>query len=327
MSNEKANTKTLGMVPKDTKFRWNMNIKRQEYEDFYNIKYFNLFMAEWRIKADEETLPTRARYYRLRQFYTKGTVAVWNIKHTNSLGVAPYDVSDYDRYDFPIAGTLVNVHEISTEIIPAHKRSINDPKGFVIGYVQLNHRSVADVVKRYAKRLAEIDLVINTNLQVNKLPFIIETTDTDAARRKDIVQRILNNEVAVFANVSDVNAIKAISTAAPYIIDRLTQFKQSVENELKTYLGINNHASDVKRTYINAAETNSNDNEISGGADAFQQSLDRFSSEIKKYLGKTITFEKQESQEDIDPFAEDTTVKAKQYADEHKEDAQDGSVK
>ena len=76
MSNQKANTKTLGMVPKDTKFRWNMNIKRQEYEDFYNIKYFNLFMAEWRIKADEEILPTRARYYRLRQFYTKGTVAV-----------------------------------------------------------------------------------------------------------------------------------------------------------------------------------------------------------------------------------------------------------
>lgn len=76
MSKEKANTKTLGMVPKDTKFRWNRNIKRQEYEDFYNIKYFNLFMAEWRIKADEETLPTRARYYRLRQFYTKGTVAV-----------------------------------------------------------------------------------------------------------------------------------------------------------------------------------------------------------------------------------------------------------
>ena len=76
MSNEKANTKTLGMVPKDTKFRWNRNIKRQEYEDFYNIKYFNLFMAEWRIKADEETLPTRARYYRMRQLFTKGTVAV-----------------------------------------------------------------------------------------------------------------------------------------------------------------------------------------------------------------------------------------------------------
>ena len=76
MSNQKANTKTLGMVPKDTKFRWNRNIKRQEYEDFYNIKYFNLFMAEWRIKADEETLPTRARYYRLRQLFTKGTVAV-----------------------------------------------------------------------------------------------------------------------------------------------------------------------------------------------------------------------------------------------------------
>lgn len=76
MSKEKANTKTLGMVPKDTKFRWNRNIKRQEYEDFYNIKYFNLFMAEWRIKADEETLPTRARYYRMRQLFTKGTVAV-----------------------------------------------------------------------------------------------------------------------------------------------------------------------------------------------------------------------------------------------------------
>lgn len=163
-------------------------------------------------------------------------------------------------------------------------------------------------------------MVINTNLQVNKLPFLIETTDTDAARRKDIVQRILNNEVAVFVGVSDINAIKAISTAAPYIIDRLTQFKQSVENELKTYLGINNHACDVKRTYINAAETNSNNNEISGGADAFQQSLDRFSSEIKKYLGKSVSFEKQERQDDTNPFAEDTTIKAKQYADEHKEE-------
>ena len=47
---------------------------RENWEQVF--KYFNLFMAEWRIKADEETLPTRARYYRLRQLFTKGTVAV-----------------------------------------------------------------------------------------------------------------------------------------------------------------------------------------------------------------------------------------------------------
>lgn len=295
-----SNRKTLGMVPKDYKFRWDMNVKRSQYEDFYNQKYFNLFMAKWSIKGD--ALTTRSKYYLMKQMYTRGSVALWNIKNTDMLGVAPYAASTFDMYDFPISGSLINERNVSTAIIPSGELPINSKDGFVVGYIQPNHRNIAATVQLYAKRLAEIDMIINTNAETHKLPFIIATNDADSARLKDLVQRILNNEVAVFANVSDVNAIKAIATGTNYIIDRLVQFKQATENELKTYLGIDNHGADVKSTYINNSQTNANNSEIQGSGDSFQLCLDDLAKDVKEFLNKEISFMPNQV------FSEDTVI-------------------
>lgn len=298
-----SKTKTLGMIPKDTNIRWNMTLKRNDYEDFYNIKYFNMFMSMFEVNCD--ALDNRGKYYLMKRLYTDGTVAVWNIKNTDMLGVAQYAASDFDMYDFPIAGTLVNKRGVSEKIIPVGILPINAPEGFVVGYIMPNHRSIASTVQLYARRLAEIDMVINTNLEVHKLPYIIATNDNDAKRLKDMVQRILNNEVAVFANVADVDAIRAISTAAPYVIDKLTQFKQSVENELKTYLGVQNHNTDTKSTYINADETNANNQEISSGSDAMTDMLVNLTDDVKKYLSKSLTFTKRDIEVQEDAYAND----------------------
>ena len=77
--------------------------------------------------------------------------------------------------------------------------------------------------------MATVDMVINTNLQVHKLPFLVAVNPENTERAKDILNRVLNNEVAVFTDVEDVNLVQSIATNTPFIIDKLYNYKAELE--------------------------------------------------------------------------------------------------
>lgn len=134
-------------------------------------------------------------------------------------------------------------------------------------------------------------MVISTNLQLHKMPFLIPVDGEEADKVKDIVDRILDNELCLFAEGVDPNMFKAVVTGAPYILDKLHEYKVGLENELKTYLGVDNQGAVEKREQLNLDETNANNEEINDNAQNFLDCLNEWCDSVREVLGKEMAVE------------------------------------
>ena len=192
-------------------------------------------------------------------------------------------------YGAPSTVHLVNERGVSDLLIPSTEQVVG--KDVAIGWYQRNHQSVQRFVRIYAQQLADVQMVINTNLSLHKMPFVIITDDEDTAKRiKDCIRRILNNELAVYLNAADKNALSSLNTITPYIIDKLYQYKVDLENELKTYLGLDNNGGYEKKERMLVDEVNSQRATIDDSADNFTDELNDFAVNIKDLTGLEISF-------------------------------------
>ena len=242
-------------------------------------KYFNLFMnsMEW------EGLDDEVEDYIMKKFWSQGTVSAFEIKNADMLGFAPYAVSSYTMYDAPSTVNLIN--ERNVPYVPSGQMTVN--QDVVIGYFQRNHKSVASIVDYYIDRLVQVEMVINTNLQVSKVPYLIGINPEDKQAAENIINDILNNEVVVFANLESLNQVKTLANGSSYIIDKLYDYKQKLESELLNYLGVDNSA--FTYTNVRVDQVNSNNEVINQASNGFERELDKFCKRIQEVLGYTIS--------------------------------------
>lgn len=189
-------------------------------------------------------------------------------------------------YDLPETVVLTNVH--GSPLIPSKVMTVD--KDVVLGYIQRNKKPLSMIVEWYIERIAQVEMVINTNLQLHKLPFLIPVEE-DKAKIEDAVDRILNNELVLFVEGVEPNLFKAVATEAPYIIDKLHEYKVGLENELKTYLGVDNQGAVEKREQLQLDEVNAGNDEINDYANNFLDCLNEFCDGIQETLGITISVE------------------------------------
>lgn len=252
-------------------------------------KYYNLFCSSHLIEGD---ISDELKRYMYRRFWADGTVCLFNIKHTNLVGGCQYAVAAYDMYSEPAAVDPVYINPDTKQAIPLVPQTtqvVN--KDVVIGWYQRNHRPVYELVHSYCSQLADIEMVINTNLNMHKLPYLFNASNPDMANRlASLLQRILNNEVAIGVSTSDINDIQVLTPNIPYIIDKLYTYKCNLENELKTAMGLNNSGVFQKASHTLEAEVESTQKDINDYQDNVDDELTEFSKRIKKVLGKDITF-------------------------------------
>lgn len=119
-----------------------------------------------------------------------------------------------------------------------------------------------DYIQMYAKRLTDVERTIDVNLASQKTPYLIACDDKDILTLKNIYKKIDEGEPAIFADKNlNLSSINVYPTVAPYVIDKLTDFKNAIMNETLTFLGINNANTD-KRERLNADEVNANNEHI-----------------------------------------------------------------
>lgn len=227
----------------------------------------------------------------MRKFWSNGTVACRPIDNTDLLAFAPYAVATYNLYDYPETITLVNSRGVSPLIIPSTTQVVN--KDVVIGWCMPAKKSIVSIVNHYIDRITQVELIINVNMQLQKMPFLVATSEEDADRLKDVVRRILNNEVIVFTGLEDLSRIQALATQTPYIIDKLQAYQQSLERELMTILGLDNIGASAAlgQTHINSDQTNANNDEINSYGDAIDMEIKTFVNLINKTFGRNIKVE------------------------------------
>ena len=252
-------------------------------------RFYNLWMSKYIWKGLDEDIKEQEENYIMRKFWCDGTVAAFKIKNTDLLGFTTWAQTQVNMYNFAEVITLNNEHGVSTEIIPSKPMIVN--KDAVIGWCQPNHKSIAAIVNYYVDRIVQVEMVINTNLQLQKMPFLLGVDAVDKQKMSDIVRRILNNEVVVFTDLEDIAKIQSFATQTPYVIDKLSTYKRDIEHELYSFFGIDNNDSQLEKSHITTDAANANNDIINNYSEAIETEINKWLDQINRVFGRKITIE------------------------------------
>lgn len=98
-----------------------------------------------------------------------------------------------------------------------------------------------DVVM-FARDLANIDEIVQVNINAQKTPILIEADEKQRLTMLNLYRKYSGNEPFIFGNKTmDLGSgLKVLKTDAPFLADDLYRLKTQIWNEALTYLGISN---------------------------------------------------------------------------------------
>ena len=93
-----------------------------------------------------------------------------------------------------------------------------DETNSVIIYNNMLRENTIEVVDMFAKRLYDLDSIIDVNANAQKTPVLITCDETQRLTLQNIYMQYTGNQPVIYGNKNlDVNGIKVLKTDAPYI--------------------------------------------------------------------------------------------------------------
>lgn len=131
-----------------------------------------------------------------------------------------------------------------------YKKSLNNENSVII-YNNLLHTNSMLEVEMYAKRLYNIDRAIDVNVNAQKTPILIQCDEDQRLTMKNAYMKYEGNEPVIFGdkNISP-NAVKVMSTGAPYVAGNLYDLRCKIWNEALTVMGVHNVSDEKKERMI-----------------------------------------------------------------------------
>lgn len=153
------------------------------------------------------------------------------------------ELGDYLALQCLINGKL-NVYRIPIKrrafAVNGYQKQLTDKDSVIIFNNMLHTNSWLDV-KMFAKRLYNLDRIIDVNANAQKTPILIKGNEQQRLTLTNLYKEYDGNAPVIFADKSlDMNALQVLSTQAPYVSDKIYQLKTQIWNEALTYLGISN---------------------------------------------------------------------------------------
>lgn len=115
----------------------------------------------------------------------------------------------------------------------------------------------------FSKRLYETERTIDVNLHAQRTPILIEGNKNTMLTLKNAYMQFDGNVPVIYGN-KEFNLdskLNVLHTDAPFVIDKLENYKHELQNDCMTFLGINN-ANTQKRERLITDEVNSNNDLI-----------------------------------------------------------------
>ena len=269
---------------------------RQQLIYDYREKYFNLWLNSWKFKG----LSRNQREFVMRRLWSDGQVAAFDMDATHKeflisqtpaqkeqagdanalLGFAPFAPQAFDMYNYPTAVILINNRGVP--YIPT--KVMIDNVDVILIYAQHSRQPLETIVDHYIDRIVDVEMTIRTNLYAQKMPLVIEVTPNSTLHAEELNNQIEGDESHFFVNTSEIDSLKSAGTNTPYIIDKLYTQKTNLENELNTFLGIDNIGNVEKKERLIKDEANSNNDIINDFGDSVLDNLKAFCESAKKYL-------------------------------------------
>lgn len=116
-----------------------------------------------------------------------------------------------------------------------------DENNSVIIFNNMLHTNSMLEVEQFATRLYNLDRIIDVNANAQKTPILISCDETQRLTLMNLYKQYDGNMPVIYGDKNlNPNALKVLTTGAPYVADKIYQLKVQIWNEALTYLGISN---------------------------------------------------------------------------------------
>ena len=122
----------------------------------------------------------------------------------------------------------------------------------------------------YAMRLYEAQVTCDVNIKAQKTPVLLVADETQRLFLENLYQQYNGNQPFIFGDKTQLSdqTLKSINTQAPFVADKLTEYKKEIWNEALTFLGVNNIMLEKKERLV-TDEANSNNEVINLNLQSF----------------------------------------------------------
>ena len=116
-----------------------------------------------------------------------------------------------------------------------------DNKNSVIIYNNFLRSNSYQMCVLYAKKLYNLDRIIDVNANAQKTPVLITVDENQRLTAENVYQKWDGNQPVIYGDkMLNPELLRVLKTDAPYVSDKLYQLKTQYWNEALTYLGISN---------------------------------------------------------------------------------------
>lgn len=202
------------------------NLTYKQYLD--RLVELSISMFEWRNLPDT----VDARYIELQLFET-GCMVYFDDDILGNLCLNCLYNGQFDVYGNPVSRRAYSRYN-------NYQKILTPDNSVVIWNNYLRSNSVMQVIQ-YAKRLYNLDRIIDVNANAQKTPVLVQATEKQRLSMLNLYKEYDGNAPFIFGDKDiDFNGLKTINTDAPYVCDKIYQLKTQIWNEALTYLGISN---------------------------------------------------------------------------------------
>ena len=205
-------------------------------------------MFEWKNLPDS----CDERFLELTLF-TNGYAVFFKDEDLINTGLSDSDTGSYLALPVATNGRW-NVYNIPTKRRAYASNGYNknlDVDNSVLIYNNLLHTNSINISRTYARRLYNLDRIVDVNANAQKTPVLILANEQQRLTMLQVYQKWDGNEPVIFGDRDlDMKLVQALRTDAPYIADKIQALKTELWNEALTYLGISNISFQKKERMI-----------------------------------------------------------------------------
>ncbi len=210
-------------------FNESLILNKYTYTQYVNwLTELAISMFKWK------NLPASvdARYIELQLFLT-GQMVYFQDEVIGDLCLNCLSSGRMDVYGYPIIRRAYSTYN-------NYQRLLKPNNSVVVYNNYMRTNSVLDI-QMYARRLYNLDRIIDVNVNAQKTPVLIRASEKQRLTMQNLYMQYDGNEPFIFGDKDlDLNNLAVLKTDAPYVADNLYQLKTEVWNEALTHLGISN---------------------------------------------------------------------------------------